>query len=131
MEVAVSELYKQILQTPETFRGSRDAPETLPVKTQVPIASDDLISEIPHTDTSKYEVSDSEQLYSEALAPKNEKGSIPGQTAFITPATFRPEEDFQSTRFWVGSSGSEATAPRGSIPAVSYTHLTLPTNREV
>ena len=91
------------------------------------------------------------------------------QTAFIAPASLRPEEEVpRSTRFWVGSSGSEAIPPGGSIPEgtsvvtspamgslyvtgptrrggakpeirlssvasepVSYTHLTLPTNREV
>ena len=106
MEEAVSELYKQILQTPETFRGSRDIPEPLPVKTQSPIASDDLISEVAETDTSQYEVSDSELLYSEVMAPEEVKGSNPGQTAFIAPAILRPEEVFRSTRFWVGSSGS-------------------------
>jgi len=49
------------------------------------------------------------------MAPKEVKGHNPGQTAFITPATFWPEETSWSTRFWVGSSGSEARAPRGSI----------------
>ena len=58
-----------------------------------------MLSEIPETDTSKYEVSDSELLYSEALAPRDGRVRIPGQDAFITPATFRPEEDFRSTRF--------------------------------
>ena len=44
------------------------------------------------------------------------KGSIPVQTAFIAPATLRPEEVPRSTQFWIGSSGSEAMVPRGSIP---------------
>ena len=121
MEDAVSELYKQLLQTPEAFRRSRDSPETLPVKTQVTTTSDDMISEVAETDTSQYEVSDSELLYSAGMAPKEVKGHNPGQTAFITPATFRPEEAPRSTRFWVGSSGSEAAAPRGSIPCLLYT----------
>ena len=112
------ELYKQILQTPETFRRSRDIPKSLPVKTQQLISSDELISEIADTDASAshYELSDSELLYSEGMAPQEAKGSIPDQTAFIAPATLRPEEMPRSTRFWVGSSGSEAILPGGSIP---------------
>ena len=78
----MSELYKQILQTPEAFRRPRNSPEALPVKTQVPNTSDDMISEVAETDTSQYEVSDSELLYSEAMAPKEVKGRNPGQTEF-------------------------------------------------
>jgi len=116
MEEAVSELYKQILQTPETFRRSRDIPESLPVKTQCPNTSDDLYSEVAETDASQYEVSDSELLHSEGMAPEEVKGSIPDQTASIRPVTFRPEEALQSTQFWIGSSRSDAPVPRGSIP---------------
>ena len=67
----MSELYKQFFNTPETFRRSLTEPESLPVKTQVPISSDDLISEIADTDASasQYELSDSELLQSEGMAP--------------------------------------------------------------
>ena len=80
----MSELYKQILQTPETFRRSRASPDLPPVKAQLPTLSDDMFSEIPETDTSKHEVSDSDPLYSEAVAPRDGRVSIPGQDAFIT-----------------------------------------------
>ena len=87
MEEAASELYKQILQTPETFRRSRDVPESLPVKTQQLIASDDLISEIADTDASAshYELSDSELLHSEELAPNEVRAASLDKTAFIAP----------------------------------------------
>ena len=65
---------------------------------------------------SQYELSDSELLYSEGMAPEEVKGSIPDQTASIRPVTFRPEEALQSTQFWIGSSRSDAPVPRGSIP---------------
>ena len=94
MEIAVSELYKQILQTPETFRRSREEPESLPVKTQQLISSDELISEIADTDASAshYELSDSELLQSEGMAPEVRAASL-DQTAFIAPVSLRPEED--------------------------------------
>ena len=104
MEESASELYKQILPTPETFRRSRDIPESLPVKTQRLISSDELISEIADTDASAshYELSDSELLYSEGMAPNEVRAASLDKTAFIAP-----------------------------VSPVSYTHLTLPTNREV
>ena len=85
------------------------------------------------------------------MAPEGRAASL-DQTAFIAPVSLRPEEEApRSTRFWVGDGGSEAMPTGGSIPegtstvaapgmgslsvtgptAVSYTHLTLPTNREV
>ena len=78
--------------------------------------SDDLISEVADTDASQYELSDSELLHSEGMAPEEVKGSIPVQTAFIAPATLRPEEAPRSTQFWIEGSGSEAMVARGSIP---------------
>ena len=117
----MSELYKQILQTPDSFRKLQNSPVPPPVKTQTPMISDELISEIPESETSNYEVSDSELLYSEAVAPNIGRISIPGQDAFIAPASFRPEVDFRSTRFWVGSSGSETIAPRGGVRSGSTT----------
>ena len=118
MEEASSELYKQILQTPETFRRSRDVPELLPVKRRQLISSDELMSEIAETDASasQYELSDSELLQSEGMAPEVRAASL-DQTAFITPVSLRSEEAApRSTMFWVGSSGSEAIPPGGSIP---------------
>ena len=112
METAVSELYKQFFQTPEAFRRSREVPESLPVKTQQLVSSDDLISEIADTNASasQYELSDSELLQSEGMAPAYEvRAASPDQTALIAHVSLRPEEDEvpRSTKFWVGSSGSE------------------------
>ena len=103
MEEAVSELYKQFFRTPQTFRRSREEPESLPVKTQQLISSDELISEMADTEASasQYELSDSELIPSEGMAPEVRAAS-PDQTAFMAP-----------------------------VSPVSYTHLTLPTNREV
>ena len=84
----MSELYKQILQTPETFRGSRDIPEPLPVKTQYPDACDDLISEVADTDASQYKLSDSELLHSEVMAPEEVKGSIPCSVIPVIPRAY-------------------------------------------
>ena len=108
----MSELYKQILQTPDSFRKLQDSPDPPPVKPQTQMLSDELLSEIPETE---YEVSDSDLIYSEAVAPRDGRVSIPGQDAFIAPATFRPEEEFRSTRFWVGSSGPETVAPGSGV----------------
>ena len=113
----MSELYKQFFKSLETFRRSREEPESLPVKTQVPISSDDLISEIADTDASasQYELSDSKLLQLEGMAPEVRAASL-GQTAFIAPVSLRLEEEVpRSTRFWVGSSGSEAIPPGGCL----------------
>ena len=90
----MSELYKQFFNTPEIFRRSQNEPESLPVKTQQPISSDDLISEIADTDASasQYELSDSELLQSEEMAPEVRAAPL-DQTAFIAPVSLRPEEE--------------------------------------
>ena len=128
MEAAVSELYKQFLQTPETFRRSREEPESLPVKTQQLISSDELISEIADTEASasQYELSDSELIQSEGMAPEERAASL-DQSAFIAPVSLRPEEEVpRSTRFWVRSSGSEAIPPGGSIPEGTAVMVAVP-----
>ena len=109
----MSELYKQILQTPDSFRKLRNSPDPPPVKAQTQIISYEFISEVPESETSKYEVSDSELLYSEAVAPNNGRVSNPGHDAFIAPASFRPEVDFRSTRFLDNRSGTETVVPSG------------------
>ena len=96
MEEAV-ELYKQLLLTPDSFRKLRNSPEQPPAKTQT--ISEELISEIRESEISNHEVSDSELIYSKAVAPNVGRVSIPGQDAFMAPASFRPEVDFRSTRF--------------------------------
>ena len=50
---------------------------------------------------------------SELEAPNVTEVSIPSQDAFMTPASFQPEVDFRSTRFWDSQGGTETVVTEG------------------
>jgi len=52
---------------------------------------------------------------SELEAPNANRVSIRGQDAFMAPASFRPEVDFRSTRFWDSQGGTETVVTEGGV----------------
>ena len=103
-----AELFKKFLLTPDSFRKLRNSPEQPPVKPHA-------ISEVSNSEVPNSEVSNSELTYSESVTPNVGRVSIPGQDAFMAPASFWPEVDFRSIRSWDNQSGTETIVAEGGV----------------
>jgi len=84
----VADLHKYLLLTPDSFRKLRNVPAQPPVNSEAD---------------------------SKLVAPNAGRVSIPGQDAFMAPASFWPEVDFQSTRFWDSQGGMQAVVAKGGV----------------
>ena len=88
-----AELFKQFLLTLDSFRKLQNEPASVPVNAAA------------FPEISEYEL----------VAPNIGRVSIPGQDAFMTPTSFRPEADFRSTKPWDSRSGSETVVTEGTV----------------